>query len=124
MTQENGLQDNNIYTGPETKGWWRPVCYIPIRLDGKIAIVTGANSGIGKSVTAELARRGAMVIMACRDLSKAQAAKEDLLDQYGQNNLDSVKKDVADASMSDVLSPIKEELVSPMNNNSFPLVIW
>ncbi|TPP58234.1 Retinol dehydrogenase 12 [Fasciola gigantica] len=111
MTHETEPTENSAYTGPETKGWWRPVCYIPVRLDGKIAIVTGANSGIGKSVTAEIARRGATVIMACRDLSKAQAAKDDLLVQYGVDNPDSVKKDVADPSMSDILSPIKDELL-------------
>ncbi|VDP90178.1 unnamed protein product [Echinostoma caproni] len=102
----------SIYTGPETKGWWRPVCYIPIRLDGKLAIVTGASSGIGKSVAAELARRGAEVIMACRDLDKAQTAKDDLLAVYGPANPDCVKKDVVDAKMSEIVSPIKAELVS------------
>jgi NAD(P)-dependent dehydrogenase (short-subunit alcohol dehydrogenase family) len=40
----------------------------------RIAIVTGANSGIGLVAARELARAGARVIMACRDASKADRA--------------------------------------------------
>jgi NAD(P)-dependent dehydrogenase (short-subunit alcohol dehydrogenase family) len=36
------------------------------RLDGKICLVTGANSGLGFGITVQLARRGAHVIMGCR----------------------------------------------------------
>lgn len=43
-------------------------------LTGRIIIVTGANSGIGLEETREFARHGATVIMACRDMGKAQAA--------------------------------------------------
>jgi NAD(P)-dependent dehydrogenase (short-subunit alcohol dehydrogenase family) len=41
---------------------------------GRIAIVTGANSGLGLGTTIALARKGATVIMACRNAAKAQAA--------------------------------------------------
>ncbi|CAH1995560.1 unnamed protein product [Acanthoscelides obtectus] len=40
--------------------------------EGKVAIVTGANTGIGKETTWELARRGAKVYMACRDLTRCE----------------------------------------------------
>ena len=43
---------------------------------GKTAIVTGANSGIGLIAARELAAHGAHVIVACRDLSKGEAAVE------------------------------------------------
>lgn len=41
---------------------------------GKVAIVTGANSGLGLATTAALAAAGATVVMACRDAGKAAAA--------------------------------------------------
>jgi NAD(P)-dependent dehydrogenase (short-subunit alcohol dehydrogenase family) len=43
---------------------------------GRIAIVTGANSGLGLRTAEALAARGARVLMACRDQEKAAAAWE------------------------------------------------
>lgn len=41
---------------------------------GRVAIVTGANSGVGLVESRELARKGAKVIMACRSAEKAERA--------------------------------------------------
>lgn len=41
---------------------------------GKRFLITGANSGIGYSTAVELARRGAIVLLACRDLKRGTAA--------------------------------------------------
>jgi NAD(P)-dependent dehydrogenase (short-subunit alcohol dehydrogenase family) len=48
---------------------------------GKVAIVTGANSGIGFEAAKELANKGAMTILACRDLDKADRAAIKIKDQ-------------------------------------------
>lgn len=45
------------------------------RLDGKIALVTGANSGIGLETSVELARLGAHVVMVARDRARGEAAR-------------------------------------------------
>lgn len=54
------------------------VCSSPEKMYGKTVIITGANSGIGKATAMELARRKARVIIACRDLGKAQDAAEEI----------------------------------------------
>jgi protochlorophyllide reductase len=48
-------------------------------LSGRTAVVTGANSGLGKATARELARRGAHVVMACRSRDRAEDARADLL---------------------------------------------
>jgi NAD(P)-dependent dehydrogenase (short-subunit alcohol dehydrogenase family) len=51
---------------------WTPR-QIPV-LSGQTAVVTGANSGIGWVVALELARHGARVVLACRDVTKGKQA--------------------------------------------------
>jgi len=45
---------------------------------GRTAVVTGANSGLGFLTSLELARRGAHVVMAVRDMDKGRRARHDI----------------------------------------------
>lgn len=57
------------------------------RMDGKTVIVTGANTGIGKLTAQELARRGARVVMACRDVARGEAALSEVRERSGSENV-------------------------------------
>lgn len=52
------------------------------KLTDKVVIVTGANTGIGKEVVRDLAKREAKVIMACRDMEKCESVLILLLVYY------------------------------------------
>jgi NAD(P)-dependent dehydrogenase (short-subunit alcohol dehydrogenase family) len=54
---------------------------------GRRAIVTGANSGLGLIAARELARRGASVVMACRNMEKGEAALADVRAAGGEPEL-------------------------------------
>jgi NAD(P)-dependent dehydrogenase (short-subunit alcohol dehydrogenase family) len=63
---------------------------------GKVAIVTGANSGLGYFTARELARKGAQVIMACRSREKTEPAMDDIRKAVPEAKLDFIPLDLAD----------------------------
>ena len=70
--------------------WGR--CNSKTPLDGKVFLVTGSNSGVGKETARELAKRNAQVIMACRDLNSAQLAISDIRKSTSSGELVKSKK--------------------------------
>jgi NAD(P)-dependent dehydrogenase (short-subunit alcohol dehydrogenase family) len=52
-------------------------------LSGQVAIVTGANSGIGLAIATGLAKQGATVYLACRSLERGNAAVDSIVSQIG-----------------------------------------
>ncbi|CAF90896.1 unnamed protein product [Tetraodon nigroviridis] len=62
-------------------------CTSRARLDGKTAIVTGSNTGIGKTTAIDLAKRGARVILACRSRQRGEAALADVRRESGSNQV-------------------------------------
>uniref|UniRef100_A0A803WE26 Retinol dehydrogenase 12 n=1 Tax=Ficedula albicollis TaxID=59894 RepID=A0A803WE26_FICAL len=71
-------------------------CKSTARLEGKVVIITGANTGIGKETARDLAQRGARVIIACRDIAKAEAAASEIRAETGNQQVIVKKLDLAD----------------------------
>jgi len=55
-----------------------PRCRSRARLDGKVVVVTGANTGIGKVCALELSRRGAKVFILCRSTERGETAAQQI----------------------------------------------
>ncbi len=53
----------------------------------KVVIITGANRGIGKEATKQLAKTGARIYMACRDLKSANDTRVEIVRETGNENL-------------------------------------
>jgi NAD(P)-dependent dehydrogenase (short-subunit alcohol dehydrogenase family) len=64
-------------------------------LSGRVAVVTGANRGLGREVTRYLAGRGARVIMACRDETAGEAAAAALRAEHPAASLEVRPLDLA-----------------------------
>ncbi len=65
-------------------------------LTGRVALVTGANSGIGYAVVAALAEHGAHVIMACRDRGRGLGARDTLESELDRSSLELLELDLGD----------------------------
>ena len=57
-------------------------------MDGKVCMITGANSGIGKATAIGLAKLNATVIMVCRDKERGEKAREEIINQTGNKKID------------------------------------
>ncbi len=57
-------------------------------MNGKVVLITGANSGIGRETSLGLAKMGASVVMACRDPVKAARAKEYVVGRSGSGSVE------------------------------------
>jgi NAD(P)-dependent dehydrogenase (short-subunit alcohol dehydrogenase family) len=80
---------------------------------GRTVIVTGANSGLGVEVTRVLAEAGAKVIMACRDLNKAQIVADTI-----DGNTQVRRLDLADLSAVRAFADGLDAQVDVLINNA------
>lgn len=58
-----------------------------VSLQGKLCLVTGANSGIGKATALGLARIGGAVVLACRNSERGEVAKRDIIKECNSRDV-------------------------------------
>ena len=76
-------------------------------MGGKMCIVTGANSGIGKETALGLAQMGARVVMVCRNAEKGKAALEEIRRESGSSQVDLL---IADMSSQASVRALAEQI--------------
>jgi len=80
------------------------------RLDGKIAIVTGANAGMGMATVEALSDEGATVIMLCRNEKRAKEAYDLIMEKNKDRKLDLILCDLGDFdSIINFTNTVKEK---------------
>ncbi|KAG5676988.1 hypothetical protein PVAND_006779 [Polypedilum vanderplanki] len=64
-------------------------------IDGKIVIITGANTGIGKETAIDLAKRGGKIYIACRNEKRGQNAQMEIIEKSSNMNVHFLQLDLA-----------------------------
>ena len=75
-------------------------------MKGKICIITGSNSGIGKETATNLVKMGATIIMVVRDQERGEKARTEIVKQTGNNSVDLMICDLS--SMDSIRHFVKE----------------
>ena len=70
-------------------------CHSTKSLKGKTVVITGGNTGIGKETAVDLAKRGAKVIIGCRNMEKGKAALKEIQERSENKNVFLEKLDLA-----------------------------
>ncbi|MFX0155729.1 MAG: SDR family oxidoreductase [Candidatus Hodarchaeota archaeon] len=64
-------------------------------MQGKFCLITGANSGIGKATAIGLAKLNAHIVMLCRDKTRGEEAKSEIITESGNESIDLLLADLA-----------------------------
>jgi NAD(P)-dependent dehydrogenase (short-subunit alcohol dehydrogenase family) len=67
-------------------------------MQGKVCLVTGSSSGIGKVTARELAKLGATVVMVCRNRAKGEAAQAEIKEASRNAQVDLIVADLSELS--------------------------
>eukprot|EP00548_Thalassiothrix_antarctica_P012978 CAMPEP_0194171270 /NCGR_PEP_ID=MMETSP0154-20130528/5874_1 /TAXON_ID=1049557 /ORGANISM="Thalassiothrix antarctica, Strain L6-D1" /LENGTH=338 /DNA_ID=CAMNT_0038883497 /DNA_START=43 /DNA_END=1059 /DNA_ORIENTATION=- len=80
-----------------------------VDLSGKVIVVTGANSGVGKEIATYAAAKGANLYMLCRSQGRAETARKEIEDITKNENIKVLLADVGELSQ---VRKVVEELQS------------
>src|ERR671910_2441698 len=64
-------------------------------MNGKVIVITGANTGIGKEAAAALAGRGAQLVITSRNEERGRAARQEIAEQSGNDSVQVLALDLA-----------------------------
>jgi NAD(P)-dependent dehydrogenase (short-subunit alcohol dehydrogenase family) len=77
---------------------------------GRTAVVTGANAGLGLATAGVLAARGATVVLACRDIVKAERGADQIRTEAGRANVHVVRLDLSSlASVREAADEVRSD---------------
>ncbi|HEY4383488.1 MAG TPA: SDR family oxidoreductase [Ktedonobacteraceae bacterium] len=65
-------------------------------MQGKVCLVTGSSSGIGKVTARELAKLGATVVMICRNRARGEAAQAEIKEESSNDQVDLIVADLSE----------------------------
>jgi NAD(P)-dependent dehydrogenase (short-subunit alcohol dehydrogenase family) len=88
------------------------------RQDGRVAVVTGANSGLGFHAALELGRVGAEVILACRDAGRGEEALAKMQAQVPDASFELRSLDLADLASVRAFADAAPERIDLLLNNA------
>jgi NAD(P)-dependent dehydrogenase (short-subunit alcohol dehydrogenase family) len=85
----------------------------------RVVLVTGANRGIGRAAAEALARRGARVILGCRDPERGARALDELQRATGSSTLELLQMDLAEpASIRAAVARLAHQRLDVLVNNA------
>ena len=97
FTQKGYLRHIKEYTEPvQTSALALDGLKDAANLAGRVVVITGANSGLGKEVATYSAAKGAKVYMLCRTKSKAESARDEIIKATGNDKVEVVLVDVSE----------------------------
>ena len=65
----------------------KPFPHLEQRLNGMVAMITGATAGLGLGIATDFAQRGATVHLVCRNKERGEIVRKDLIEQTKNENI-------------------------------------